>query len=594
MPPQYLPKTLTDEQKAVLASTARITVVRACPGAGKTEVFAEAIRQRLAHWKERGDGLAALSFTNIARETIESRVGGNVQPPHFVGTLDSFVFRFIVKPFGHLVGLPAGSVRLIPAAVSDHLEEPSIAVGHKNHERASMFSVHFCGIAGKNPLISARIPKIGKFDVPADLVTDVLKRKQNYWKGTGIVTHSDCHFLASCILHHKEHSAQVRELIARRFPMIFIDELQDIGCFLGRAFVALFAEARVSGIVVGDPNQAIYGFGGASPSVFDDFEKLSGAVPLSLTVSQRCPKIVAQIATALCASGAQVNALPSADNGKATILVHNLDEPRFNPLQAQHVISLLNGVSLAVISRKSSTVRLLKGEHIRDEFKGKSKSARRINLAVQHLLNGEPRDAAQLIERELFRVVLDDECASSHAVEDRGITKAKWRAAIFSVLASAAASVKGETWNQWVERVKGTVKKAATSVGWIEDSARLRSYMKCKTDGEALRETLLDVGVSPLWNGTKVTTIHKAKGAEFDTVVFFAAKPHKSHAPCPSVEWWSDENGGEERRIAFVAVSRAKQRLVICIHTSTFDALKKLKPDFLKCFQDIIALPSAK
>src|SRR6185437_13281891 len=262
MSPQYLPKPPSDEQKAVLASTARITVVRACPGAGKTEVFVEAIRQRLARWQDRGGGLAALSFTNIARETIESRVCGNIQPPHFVGTLDSFVFRFIVKPFGHLVGLPAGSVRLIPAAVSDHLEEPSIPVGHENHERASMFSVHFCGIVGRSPSISARIPKIGKFDVPTDLAADVLKRKQNYWKGTGIVTHSDCHFLASCILHHKEHSVRVRELIARRFPVIFIDELQDTGCFLGRAFIALFAEERVSGIVVGDPNQAIYGFGG--------------------------------------------------------------------------------------------------------------------------------------------------------------------------------------------------------------------------------------------------------------------------------------------------------------------------------------------
>src|ERR1700678_2984340 len=97
------PKPPTDEQKGVLASDARITVVRACPGAGKTEVFVEAIRRRLHDWNEPGLGLAALSFTNIARQTIEARVGGAIPAPHFVGTLDSFVFRFIVKPFGHLV-----------------------------------------------------------------------------------------------------------------------------------------------------------------------------------------------------------------------------------------------------------------------------------------------------------------------------------------------------------------------------------------------------------------------------------------------------------------------------------------------------------
>ena len=76
MSSHHRPKPPTDEQKAVLASTARVTVVRACPGAGKTEVFVEAIRQKLSRWNDPGKGLAALSFTNIARETIEARVGG--------------------------------------------------------------------------------------------------------------------------------------------------------------------------------------------------------------------------------------------------------------------------------------------------------------------------------------------------------------------------------------------------------------------------------------------------------------------------------------------------------------------------------------
>jgi len=41
------------EQKDVLDSTARITVVRACPGSGKTRVFVESMRRHLNSWQKK-------------------------------------------------------------------------------------------------------------------------------------------------------------------------------------------------------------------------------------------------------------------------------------------------------------------------------------------------------------------------------------------------------------------------------------------------------------------------------------------------------------------------------------------------------------
>ena len=589
------PKPPTDEQKAVLASNARVTVVRACPGAGKTEVFVEAIRQRLATWKADGTGLAALSFTNIARETIEARVGGGVPPPHFVGTLDSFVFRFIVKPFGHLVGLPTGAVRLFPAVICNHLEEPSVQVGPEAATRSSLYEVHFCGLDGDKPLIKARARVNGSVKrtvtVPSELSDSVLERKRGFWKNTGIVTHSDCHFLASSILRHKVHGARVCELIARRFPVIFIDELQDTGFFLGRAFLKLFAVDRISGLVVGDPNQAIYGFGGASPTIFDDFEKLSGAVPMSLKLSQRCPKRVAQIASLLSAGGKAVEPLPQAAEGQATLLVHSLDDACLNPEQAKTIRALLVGLELAIIARKTATARALSGETVRDEFAGKSKAARRLNLAVQHLRNGEPREAAQLVERELSRVIFDDDRAGVEVRQKKGITPAKWRAAVYQVLIAGLAAVDGETWNHWVERMKQAVKAVGLSLGWTEQAKPLRAYMKCQVAGDVPRAGLLDVPLAALWLMTDiVTTIHKVKGAEFDTVILFVPKPSKNQ--CPSIQWWSDDDGGEERRVAFVAASRAKQRFVLCVHSATLDAMKQSRPEFVACFKETLQLPA--
>ncbi len=587
------PKPPTDEQKAVLDSDARITVVRACPGAGKTEVFVEAIRKRLREWNRHGCGLAALSFTNIARQTIEDRVGGAVAAPHFVGTLDSFVFRFIVKPFGHLVGLPPGAVRLFPANVCKTLEKPETAVNEDGKLRCPIYSVHFCGIDQGPPIKPSLKAEVSvktkglvvtrRMSVVPGLVERVWGLKKNLWRSTGIITHSDCHFLASSILHHKEHGQRIRDILVRRFPVIFIDELQDTGFFLARTFRAIFADEKMSGLVVGDPNQAIYGFGGASPSIFDDFERLSGVRALKLTLSQRCPKAVARVATELSASGHIVEPLPGAVDGFASIVIHDLNTPKLTQEHANFLRSLLHGESLAVIARKSSTANGLRGDLFRDEFQGKSKAARRLNLAVQHLLGGDPREAFRIVETELSRVVLGDERAGTEAVREAGISPARWRAAIFGVLTTAAKSVPSESWNDWVSRVCAAVKVAAVSLGWTDDGKLPNSYRGCNVKGHSTRLGLLDVAVTSHWNAADtVATVHKVKGAEFDTVVLFV--PKATRGKCPSVEWWSDEDGGEERRIAFVAASRAKRRFVLCLHRSVYEAMKQARPDFLACF----------
>ena len=76
------------------------------------------------------------------------------------------------------------------------------------------------------------------------------------------------------------------------------------------------------------------------------------------------------------------------------------------------------------------------------------------------------------------------------------------------------------------------------------------------------------------------------KGDEFDCVVLFVPKPHSKNAPCPSEEWWP-ASSSEERRIAFVAASRAKKTLIMCVHRNTYDALKEKRPKFVALFQQV-------
>jgi DNA helicase II / ATP-dependent DNA helicase PcrA len=588
-PPQP-PKEPTEEQKAVLISPARVRVVRACPGAGKTEMFVEAIRRELKAWDKPAGGIAALSFTNVARQTIESRVGGVVGAPHFIGTLDAFAFRFVVKPFAHLVGLPAGGVRLFPAAMCDQFTQPTVQVGAKPKDRATLFQVHFSGVENNLPAFRAEAT-FRQIGVLPERAQEIFDAKKNYWTKTGIVTHSDCHFLAASIL--KKGGPAVRGLIARRFPVIFIDELQDTGFFLARTFVRLCEDPEIRTLVVGDPNQAIYGFGGASPTIFEDFEALAGATPFSLTLSQRCPKRVSQVVSALSHSKAPVNSRADAVDGELALVVHTLATPKLLPPQATFLRGLSVGSSFAIISRRTATANALRGASIRDEFCGRSAVARKINLAAEFLAKGDPATAVTIIDRELCRVVFDAPQAGLEERKNKGITPAQWRAAIFSILTTGLTKVDGETWNGWVQRMKAAVQAACVSVGWQpNETSGLKAYMVCNQNGNAPRNQLIEIPVAPLWkDGDTVGTIHKVKGAEFETVIVFSPKPSKGN-PCPAKEWWSDEAQGEEQRVGFVGVSRAKQKLILCVHASTLTELQATRPEFVALFGEPIPMPS--
>lgn len=65
----------TPEQQAVLDNTARVRIVRAVPGSGKTWLVAELIRQKLRTRTMRGSGIAALSFTRVGGDEIRKAVG---------------------------------------------------------------------------------------------------------------------------------------------------------------------------------------------------------------------------------------------------------------------------------------------------------------------------------------------------------------------------------------------------------------------------------------------------------------------------------------------------------------------------------------
>jgi DNA helicase-2/ATP-dependent DNA helicase PcrA len=81
-------------------------------------------------------------------------------------------------------------------------------------------------------------------------------------------------------------------IFSARFPsphLVAVDEAQDLSP-LQHEMVARLRPSQL--IVIGDPNQAIYGFRGASTSSYHDLVARFGLTEQPLTVSFRCPEVV--------------------------------------------------------------------------------------------------------------------------------------------------------------------------------------------------------------------------------------------------------------------------------------------------------------
>jgi len=109
----------TEQQREAIFAVELEFLLRAAPGSGKTWTSCRRFIWRGAHWPYSVGGLALLSFTNAAIREFKAAtiaVGRRelLSDPNFVGTFDSFVERYILAPFGHLITGASSRPRLFP------------------------------------------------------------------------------------------------------------------------------------------------------------------------------------------------------------------------------------------------------------------------------------------------------------------------------------------------------------------------------------------------------------------------------------------------------------------------------------------------
>ena len=279
---------LTPEQRAVCCQAGSF-VVCACPGSGKTRTTGTLLALRLADWYRRRAGIAALSFTNVAKNEIGAqlrKLGLDSNPgwPHFLGTIDSFVNQEVFLPYGHSVMNCSRRPEVV------HPNSPSHRwVGDELHH-----SFNSCKQKGCSPL-SFTLETNGALKWCGDGVQPKCERLfcvklKSVMVRAGYASPSD----AMCWAVRVLQSESLRTAIASRYPTIIVDEAQDTS-EAQFEILRLLASAGSEIILIGDPNQAIFGFSGARPDLF--FAFMNTVETLRLTANFRSSQLVCNTAS---------------------------------------------------------------------------------------------------------------------------------------------------------------------------------------------------------------------------------------------------------------------------------------------------------
>ena len=100
-----------------------------------------------------------------------------------------------------------------------------------------------------------------------------------------------------------EQHEWVRKALLARFPILVVDEYQDLGRPLHFIVNALRTRAGMRLFAVGDPDQSIYGFTGAEPGLLQELVEAEGVEVARLKLNYRCgPTIVRASEAALGAA----------------------------------------------------------------------------------------------------------------------------------------------------------------------------------------------------------------------------------------------------------------------------------------------------
>ncbi len=581
-------------QKRAVTHGAGPCQVLAGPGSGKTLTIVNRIRYLIEECHIRPEEILVVTFTRFAAAEMKERLCslmGRREIPVTAGTFHGIYYGILkwAYRFGpqnilseeekyQLLRPIVGRQELEPSDEEDFLRDIAEEIGRVKNNRTdiSEFVSSKCG---------------------AETFRDIYREYEKERKALRKIDFDD--MLVVCY----ELFASRPDVLAmwqKRFRYILVDEFQDINR-VQYDVLRMLAFPENNLFVVGDDDQAIYGFRGADPEIMFRFGKdYPGAEQILLDVNYRSTSNI--VSNSLKVIG---NNLKRFDKKIETVRdkgdflhVQELKDPNE---EAQYVADVIekrveSGVpaeDMAVLFRIHTDARPVAEELIRrkmpfqmrehlpnlyDHFIAKDIQAY-FRLAMGKISRGDLLRVMNRPKRYIGRDSLSGGAASFEEIRnfycdkdwmmDR-IDQFEWDVKMLARMAPYAAIqyvrkrigyddfLKDYAYTNKIERsalneVLAEIGEAARPYATIEEwFTHIGEYTEALKKKERAKEASRE--------GVRLMTLHAAKGLEFDTVLLIGANEGRM----PYKKAVSEKAEEEERRLFYVGMTRAKNVLKIC------------------------------
>lgn len=292
--------TLTHQEQWDFLQSLYSMDLQAAPGSGKTSLIGLKLTLLAQGWTSTTRGVCVLSHTNTAKDEIKNRVAVTptgralLRYPHFIGTIQSFTHTFLAAP---AIRGQGGQVLVVDddayAAAAQRILKSSgrytklrHALGRRSDgQRLLADACYVCDGAELKVTSSRPLP----FGTESDSGQQFVDLKHRIaW--SGVFRFQDMYAIAE---RHLVRAPDLAQAVARRFPFVLLDEMQDTDAVQQLLLDKVFGSVSTVVQRVGDVNQGIF-----SGSRSEGAASSSFPLPMAaeLPVSQRFGSEIAQLA----------------------------------------------------------------------------------------------------------------------------------------------------------------------------------------------------------------------------------------------------------------------------------------------------------
>jgi DNA helicase-2/ATP-dependent DNA helicase PcrA len=594
---------LNDAQKAAVETTEGPVMVLAGAGSGKTKVLTTRIF-RLIRTGVRPDAILAITFTNKAAREMRERLGGMLgqtlsawkrEDVPFVATFHG-LGRELLESYGRPLGVPRhftifdrdDSDRAIKNALKELGIDPKEVTPRSILGRISRAK-------GEGLDRETYLSRHGQGSFKGKLTADAWRLYETALAKEKALDFDDLITLPVKLL--KEH-AEVRALVQERFQFLHVDEYQDTSALQGE-LVGLIAGTRKNVFVVGDIDQCIYTWRQATIENLLEFEQsYDGARLIVLEHNYRSSKTIVDAANQVIEKNRNrkekrsVTDNPPGDPIQIHLAGTAEEEARFVAQQARGLI--LKGTppeDIAVLYRTNFQSRVLEeaflSEGVSYRLLGTQFYDRKevkdvlswVRLALDPSREADRVRAVQAPSRGIGKVTLGKIAAGTpDAFKPSERAKVEVFNAVVARLHEAAKTLPPSEFIRLVIEESGM--RASYEKGGDDDLERLENAKELSTIASRYDELPGEEGISAFLadaalagdqdeldrkkekKGVTLMTVHAAKGLEFGAVFVTGLEeglfPHEGMGD-------EERDEEEERRLFYVAMTRAKTRLSLTL-----------------------------